>query len=173
MAQVGPNQHIGSQTSLEFVYHAQHTTSITPRHYEWLVADEGRSTLSLQRFTVAVVQAAPVAFNREQTLIKVKTLAGEASALGAKIVLFPEAFVSAYPTVGLIPLALSSARGPTRDAKTTSDSGRAVLMFPVRRRMNLAVSPEATAFSLLSVWSSEMVERSTAQFYSFRLMAHY
>jgi len=44
-----------------------------------------------------VVQAAPVAFNREQTLIKVKTLAGEASALGAKIVLFPEAFVSAYP----------------------------------------------------------------------------
>jgi nitrilase len=53
--------------------------------------------LSLQRFKVAVVQAAPIAFNREETLAKVKALAGDAAALDAKIVLFPEAFVSAYP----------------------------------------------------------------------------
>ena len=53
--------------------------------------------MSLQRFKVAVVQAAPIAFNREETLAKVKALAGDAAALDAKIVLFPEAFVSAYP----------------------------------------------------------------------------
>src|SRR5260370_10104581 len=44
-----------------------------------------------------VVQAAPVAFNRERTLEKVHTLAGEAASKGARLALFPEAFVSAYP----------------------------------------------------------------------------
>ena len=46
---------------------------------------------------VAVVQAAPAAFERERTLEKVETLTGEAAAEGARLVLFPEAFVSAYP----------------------------------------------------------------------------
>ena len=46
---------------------------------------------------VAVVQAAPVAFDRERTLEKVASLAKEASARGAELVMFPEAFVSAYP----------------------------------------------------------------------------
>ena len=51
----------------------------------------------MQRFKVAVVQAAPVAFNRERTIEKVQALAGEAAGQGARLVLFPEAFVSAYP----------------------------------------------------------------------------
>ena len=50
-----------------------------------------------ERFKVAVVQAAPVAFNREKTLEKVRSLSGEAARQGARLVLFPEAFVSAYP----------------------------------------------------------------------------
>lgn len=49
------------------------------------------------RFKVAVAQAAPVAFNRERTLEKVHSLTGEAAGKGAQLVLFPEAFVSAYP----------------------------------------------------------------------------
>ena len=52
---------------------------------------------TLQRFKVAVVQAAPVIFNRERTLQKVHVLAGEAARKGAQLVLFPEAFVSGYP----------------------------------------------------------------------------
>jgi nitrilase len=52
---------------------------------------------SLQRFKVAVVQAAPIAFDRERTLKKVDALAREAAKQGAELVLFPEAFVSAYP----------------------------------------------------------------------------
>jgi nitrilase len=47
--------------------------------------------------TAAVVQAAPVAFDRERTLAKVRDLAADAARRGAKIALFPEAFVSAYP----------------------------------------------------------------------------
>ncbi len=49
------------------------------------------------RFTVAVIQASPVVFDRERTLEKVCSLAGEAARRGARLVLFPEAFVSAYP----------------------------------------------------------------------------
>jgi len=50
-----------------------------------------------QRFKVAVVQAAPVVFDRERTLKKVQALSEEAARQGARLVVFPEAFVSAYP----------------------------------------------------------------------------
>jgi len=53
--------------------------------------------LSSNRFKVAVVQAASVVFNRDKTLEKLHLLAGEAASQGAKLVLFPEAFVSGYP----------------------------------------------------------------------------
>lgn len=46
---------------------------------------------------VAVVQAASVAFDRKRTLQKVLDLTRDAATQGAKLVLFPEAFVSGYP----------------------------------------------------------------------------
>jgi nitrilase len=46
---------------------------------------------------VAVVQAAPVAFDVARTLEKVGDLASDAQRHGARLTLFPEAFVSAYP----------------------------------------------------------------------------
>lgn len=59
--------------------------------------EETSSVVSRQLVTVAVVQASPIVFDREKTLEKVAKLTHEASATGAKIVLFPEAFISAYP----------------------------------------------------------------------------
>src|SRR5580692_11307505 len=56
-----------------------------------------REVVSAERFKAAVVQAAPVIFDRERTLKKVDGLAGEAASQGARLVVFPEAFVSAYP----------------------------------------------------------------------------
>lgn len=50
-----------------------------------------------QTVRVAVVQSAPVAFDTERTLQKVEALAREAAGRGAELILFPEAFVSAYP----------------------------------------------------------------------------
>jgi nitrilase len=50
-----------------------------------------------ETFKVAVVQSSPVVFDRARTLDKVCALAGEAARSGARLVLFPEAFVSAYP----------------------------------------------------------------------------
>lgn len=49
------------------------------------------------KFKVAVVQAAPVLFDREASVEKACRLAIEAAAQGAKVILFPEAFVPAYP----------------------------------------------------------------------------
>jgi nitrilase len=46
---------------------------------------------------VAVIQAASVAFDRQRTLDKVLDLTRDAAQQGAKLVLFPEAFVSGYP----------------------------------------------------------------------------
>ena len=44
-----------------------------------------------------MIQAAPVVFDRDATVEKVRTLAAAAASQGAQIAVFPEAFVSAYP----------------------------------------------------------------------------
>jgi len=51
----------------------------------------------IQKIRVAVVQSAPVLFDREATILKTCELLGEAAAQGAKLVLFPEAYIPAYP----------------------------------------------------------------------------
>jgi nitrilase len=48
--------------------------------------------------TVACVQAEPVVLDRERTLDKEAELAAEAAAHGARLVVFPEAFLPAYPS---------------------------------------------------------------------------
>ena len=59
----------------------------------------------------SVVQAAPVAFNQKLTLEKVRALTNDAANRGAELVVFPEAFVSAYPR-GLSFGALVGSRSP-------------------------------------------------------------
>lgn len=46
---------------------------------------------------VAVIQAAPVGFDVPRTIRKVGNLCADAAGQGARLVVFPEAFVSAYP----------------------------------------------------------------------------
>ena len=54
-------------------------------------------TTSSPTVKVAVVQAAPVLFDRAATVAKTCLLAAEAADQGAKLILFPEAFIPAYP----------------------------------------------------------------------------
>lgn len=49
------------------------------------------------RVKAAVVQAAPVLFDREATVEKVCRLTVDAATQGAQLILFPEAFIPAYP----------------------------------------------------------------------------
>ncbi len=51
----------------------------------------------LQNCRVAVVQAAPVLFDKEKTVAKAVSLIQEAGEHGADVVVFPESFVPAYP----------------------------------------------------------------------------
>lgn len=48
-------------------------------------------------YIAACVQAAPVGFDTEKSLAKVRMLAADAARMGAKVVLFPEAFIGGYP----------------------------------------------------------------------------
>lgn len=50
-----------------------------------------------QQTKVAVVQAAPVLFDREATIEKACGLIEQAAVQGARLILFPEAFIPAYP----------------------------------------------------------------------------
>jgi nitrilase len=47
---------------------------------------------------VACVQAEPVILDQRRTLDKLESLAAEAAAAGAELVVFPETFVPAYPS---------------------------------------------------------------------------
>jgi nitrilase len=60
---------------------------------------------------VAVVQAAPVSFDLQATLVKVQSLTKDAAARDAQLVLFPEAFISAYPR-GIVFDTVIGNRGP-------------------------------------------------------------
>lgn len=51
----------------------------------------------MNKFIAAVTQATSVALDRTRTLQKLNELAARAAARGARLALFPEAFVSAYP----------------------------------------------------------------------------
>jgi nitrilase len=61
------------------------------------VSRQERSRESETRSKVAVVQAASVAFDLERTLQKAEALASDAASQGARLLVFPEAFLSAYP----------------------------------------------------------------------------
>lgn len=52
---------------------------------------------TMRPYKAAVIQAAPVVFDPAATLEKVADLAADAKRRGAGFVLFPEAFISAYP----------------------------------------------------------------------------
>src|SRR5436189_5396957 len=48
--------------------------------------------------TAACVQVEPVLFDRAATIERIAELAAEASGNGARLILFPEAFIPAYPS---------------------------------------------------------------------------
>ncbi len=64
---------------------------------------------------VAVVQAAPILFDREATVEKAIRLIQEAADHGAQLILFPEAFIPAYPRGFSFGMVVGSRSEPGRD----------------------------------------------------------
>ena len=67
------------------------------RHEVCYLAAGGKRMSQNTMHRVAVVQAAPIAFDTPRTLEKAADLAADAAREGAALTMFPEAFVSAYP----------------------------------------------------------------------------
>ena len=84
-----------------------------------------------ERYKVAVVQASSVIFDLQRSLEKAQSLAAEAASQGAKLVVFPEAFLSGYPRGLDFGAAVGSRSDEGRE--DFADIGRAALMFPDRR----------------------------------------
>lgn len=47
---------------------------------------------------IAIIKESPVLLDRTRTLNKAVQLAGQAAAAGAELVVFPEAYISGYPS---------------------------------------------------------------------------
>lgn len=65
--------------------------------FRFLMARRKAAAKRSDAVTVAVVQAASVAFDRKRSLQKLLDLTHDAARRGARLVLFPEAFISGYP----------------------------------------------------------------------------
>lgn len=72
--------------------------------------------LSVPSVRVAVVQAAPVVMNRDATVEKACRLIRQAAEQGARLILFPEAFIPAYPWGLRFGVAVGSRSLPGRQA---------------------------------------------------------
>ena len=60
--------------------------------------DRSHNVVVRSSVTVACIQVEPVILDRDATIEKLATVAGEAAAHGAKLLVFPEAFIPAYPS---------------------------------------------------------------------------
>lgn len=72
-------------------------------------------SLPVKLVNVAVVQAAPVLFDRKATVEKAIRLIQEAADQGAQLILFPEAFIPAYPRGFSFGMVVGSRSEPGRD----------------------------------------------------------
>ncbi len=93
-------------------------------------------------FEVAVVQAAPVFLDREASIQKLIALTQEAAGNGARLVLFPEAFIPGYP------------RGLSFGATVGSRSAEGRALF--RRYADAAVSVPGPEIMLLSELAAKL-----------------
>lgn len=99
---------------------------------------------------IAVVQAAPVLFDKDACLAKALRLIDEAAAHGAELIVFPELFIPGYPygmTFGFTVGSRTERAAGTGSATTTrpfSSPARKRTPSPRRRSGTASISPWAS-----------------------------
>jgi nitrilase len=88
---------------------------------------------------VAVVQAAPILFEREATVAKACRLIQEAADAGAQLVLFPEAFIPAYPRGLSFGMVVGSRKPEGRHLWQTYWEGAVEIPGPATETLSAAV----------------------------------
>lgn len=71
---------------------------------------------------LALVQAAPVMFDKDKCVEKIIALIGEAAAKGAELIVFPELFIPGYPYGMTYGFTVGSRSGGREDWKTYYDN---------------------------------------------------
>jgi hypothetical protein len=124
-----------------------------------------------ERVRVTVVQAAPVMFDARQSIRKLAELTADAARSGAKLVVFPEAFISGYPKghdFG-VSVGLRSPEGRDEFRRLFESA----IEGPERPPRPSARRPGTTPSISSSVSSSETAGLSTARHSSSDRMAHF
>jgi len=103
-----------------------------------------------QSIKVAVIQAAPILFDREATVEKACRLIAEAVAQNTQLILFPEAFIPAYPRGLSFGTVVGSRTGAGRQTWHRYWSNSVELPGPVADRLGQAAK-EAKAYVAMGV----------------------
>jgi hypothetical protein len=121
--------------------------------------------ISMDLFRVAVVQAGSVPFDRERSTMKALNLIGQAIRTEARLIVFPEAFISGYPKGGLIS-GHASGCDLLKGASGSAPISRVPLRYPGLKWKRLRRPHGREARILSSASSSATVAHYTALRYS-------
>ena len=114
------------------------------------------------KFRAAAVQAAPVFLNREATIDKVETLLAEATANGAKLVVFPESFIPCFPVWCLVQAPIDQHPLFTRlyenalDVKSDAFRKLASLAKKYNAFLSIGVT-EKSDYSMGAMWNTNLL----------------
>ena len=103
-----------------------------------------------KKYIAAVVQAAAVPFNAEQSTDKAVALISEAAKEGAKLIVFPEVFISGYPKGATFGVAVGRRTVEGRDAFREYYEGAVDVPGPITQRLGEATA-EAGVYCLIGV----------------------
>jgi len=108
----------------------------------------------MKKYTAAVVQAAAVPFNAQSSTDKAVRLIHEAAAKGAKVIVFPEVFISGYPKDSIFGVAVGRRTPEGRDAFREYYEGSIEVPSPVTAQLGEAAAA-AQAYVVIGVIERE------------------
>lgn len=98
----------------------------------------------MKKYTAAVVQAGAVPFNAQSSTEKAVRLIHQAAAKGAKLIVFPEVFISGYPKGGIFGVAVGLRTPEGRDAFREYYEGSIEVPSPVTAQLGEAAAAAQT-----------------------------